>query len=71
LYPNLNDEYFTISELTNYGSDATIEVVNMTGAVIYRQKIVANSSETFVIDLRGYAPGIYQERVSSEKRCGR
>jgi len=70
LYPNPNDGYFTITGLTNYGSDATIEVVNMTGAIIYRQKIVANSSESFVIDLRGYAPGVYQVRVSSEKGVG-
>ncbi len=70
LYPNPNDGYFTISGLTNFGSNAKIEVLNMTGAIIYSKPIIANSSETFVLDLRGYAPGVYQVRVSSEKGVG-
>jgi len=70
LYPNPNDGYFTLSGLTAFGSDAKIEVVTMTGTVVYSKNVVANGSETFTIDLRGYAPGVYQVRVSSKEGVG-
>jgi PKD repeat protein len=70
LYPNPNDGYFTLSGLLSFGDDAKIEVITMTGTVVYSEKIVANGSETFVIDLRGYAPGVYQVRVSSKAGVG-
>jgi hypothetical protein len=70
LYPNPNDGYFTLSGLTDFGSDATIEVFNLAGAVVYSEKIVANSAETFKLDLRGFPAGMYHVRVSSEHGAG-
>jgi hypothetical protein len=70
LYPNPNDGYFTISGLTEFGNDATLEVVTVTGTVVYNENIVANGSESFTIDVRGFAPGVYYVRVSSDKGVG-
>ena len=70
LYPNPNDGYFTVTGLAEFGNDATIEVVTVTGTVVYTEDIIANGSEGFTIDMRGYAPGVYYVRVSSEKGIG-
>jgi len=70
LYPNPNDGYFTLTGLTDFGNDATIEVINLAGAVVYAEKVVANGSESFRIDVRGLPAGMYQMRVSSEKGMG-
>lgn len=70
LYPNPNDGYFTVSGITAFGNEATLEVISVTGVVMYREVIVANANENLILDLRGYAPGVYHLRVSSKNGVG-
>jgi hypothetical protein len=70
LYPNPNDGYFVLTGLTDFGNDATIEIVNLAGAVVYTTSVVATAAEEVKIDLRGLPAGMYHVRVSSEHGAG-
>jgi PKD repeat protein len=70
LYPNPNDGYFTVTGLTEFGNNATLEVVTLTGTIVYSEEIVANGSENFTIDVRGLAAGAYYVRVRSDNGIG-
>lgn len=70
LYPNPNDGFFVLTGLTDFGNDATIEVINLAGAVVYSTSVIANATEEVKIDLRGLPAGMYHVRVRSEHGAG-
>ena len=70
LYPNPNNGKFVVENIANTGGDVTIEVVNLTGVILYTNVIKPGTNGSHEIDLRGYAPGMYQVRVSNSAGTG-
>jgi hypothetical protein len=70
LYPNPSDGRFIVDNLPNTDGKVTVEVINLTGVVIYKNEVLPGANNNLEIDLRGYAPGMYQVRVSNNAGSG-
>jgi hypothetical protein len=65
LYPNPNFGLFQIVGLPMDGGEISIEISSSTGAVVMLTKVEAGA-ETKEIDMRGFAPGVYQVRMTNQ-----
>ena len=63
LYPNPNDGQFTLSFEFSKSKDVTIEVLDVTGRIIYSEKATAISSYRKDLDLTSAESGMYQVRI--------
>jgi hypothetical protein len=67
VYPNPNTGKFTVNISNQEASDMTIELVNMSGQVVYRNQVTAAYSYNEDIDASSFAKGIYYLKVNNGK----
>jgi len=67
VYPNPSNGKFTVSISNAEATDMTLELVNISGQVVYRNEVKAAFSYNEDIDASTFAKGVYYLKVSSEK----
>jgi hypothetical protein len=67
VYPNPNSGQFTVSVNNPEATDMTIELVNISGQVVYRNEVKAAYSYNEDIDASTFAKGVYYLKVSDAK----
>jgi hypothetical protein len=65
VYPNPTNSEFTVSVTQADVSDLTIELVNISGQVVYRNEVKSVYSLTETIDVREFAKGVYYLKVNN------
>jgi hypothetical protein len=64
VYPNPTNGKFTVSISNNEATDMTIELVNISGQVVYRNDVKAAYSYNEDIDASSFAKGVYYLKVN-------
>ena len=67
VYPNPNSGKFTVSVNNPEATDMTIELVNISGQVVYRNEVKAAYSYNEDIDASTFAKGVYYLKVNDAK----
>jgi hypothetical protein len=67
VYPNPTSGRFTVSISNAEATDMTIEFVNISGQVVYRNEVKATYSYTDEIDASQFAKGVYYLKVNNGK----
>ncbi|MDD4646383.1 MAG: T9SS type A sorting domain-containing protein, partial [Bacteroidales bacterium] len=67
VYPNPTNGKFTVSISNNEATDMTIELVNISGQVVYRNDVKAAYSYNEDIDASSFAKGVYYLKVNDGK----
>jgi hypothetical protein len=67
VYPNPNNGRFTVSVVNSEATDMTIELVNISGQVVYRNEVKAAYSYNEEINADTFAKGVYYLKVNSDK----
>lgn len=65
LYPNPTDDVVNINLSFGEAQDATIQIVNMAGQVVYTEQSTVSTNYTTAIDVSGLPSGLYMARVNS------
>jgi len=65
LYPNPNDGRFTVSFTLPNTEDVTIEVFEMTGKLVYTDRLTSVQQYSGYIQLEGLADGIYNLKITT------
>jgi hypothetical protein len=67
VYPNPTNGKFTVSINNAEATDMTLELVNISGQVVYRNQVTAAYSYNEDIDASTFAKGVYYLKVNSAK----
>lgn len=67
VYPNPTTGKFTVSISNTEATDLTIELVNISGQVVYRNEVKSAYSYNDDIDATSFAKGVYYLKVSDSK----
>jgi hypothetical protein len=67
VYPNPTNGKFTVSVTNPEAADMTIELVNISGQVVYRNQVSATYSYNEEIDVTTFAKGVYYLKVNDGK----
>jgi hypothetical protein len=67
VYPNPNNGRFTVSISNPEATDMILELVNISGQVVYRNEVKAAYSYNEDIDASTFAKGVYYLKVNSAK----
>ena len=67
VYPNPNSGKFTVSINNPEATDMTIELVNISGQVVYRNEVKAAYSYNEDVDASTFAKGVYYLKVNNGK----
>ncbi|MFA6481660.1 MAG: T9SS type A sorting domain-containing protein, partial [Bacteroidales bacterium] len=67
VYPNPTNGKFTVSISNAEATDMILELVNISGQVVYRNEVKAAYSYNEDIDASTFAKGVYYLKVNSDK----
>ncbi|MDO8971824.1 MAG: T9SS type A sorting domain-containing protein, partial [Saprospiraceae bacterium] len=67
VFPNPTNGKFTVSITNPEATDMTIELVNVSGQVVYRNEVKAAYSYNDEIDASQFAKGVYYLKVNNGK----
>ncbi|MGM0649472.1 MAG: PKD domain-containing protein [Bacteroidota bacterium] len=68
IYPNPNNGSFTLEIENNDKEKLMLQIMNITGQIIYTKQLEDKSNITHKIDLSDYSKGIFLVKVQSEKK---
>ena len=67
IYPNPSNGIFTLINLKAFGEPLSVEIIDITGKIIYNQQF-ANRNSQFVIDISNQPKGIYFLKITCNKQ---
>lgn len=67
VYPNPFENNITVSGLSQLGSISFVELVDMTGRLVYRSSVTAGADLLIIENLSSLSRGLYELKVTSDK----